>query len=218
MTRRTRVKICGITRSEDAIAAARSGADAVGLIFWDGTPRRVTPAQARSIAAALPPFVSVVGLFVDPSPDEVRAVLDVVPLDSLQFHGSEPVELCRSFGRPYIKAIAVAPGIDLLQCAVLYPDACALVFDAHQPGGMPGGTGTTFEWSSLPDALSRPVIVSGGLNPDNVGAAIAALRPWAVDVSSGVEKLDEHDRPQRGVKDPARIAQFMQKVALADAR
>src|SRR4051794_2868995 len=120
MTHRTRVKICGITRSEDALAAARSGADAVGLIFWDGTPRRVAPAQARSIAAALPPFVSVVGLFVDPTADEVRAVLDVLPLDSLQFHGSEPVELCRSFGRPYIKAIAVAPGIDLLQCAVLY--------------------------------------------------------------------------------------------------
>jgi phosphoribosylanthranilate isomerase len=214
---RTRVKICGITRREDGVAAPRSGADAIGLIFWEGTPRRVSAPQARAIAAALPPFVSIVGLFVDPTPEEVRAVLDTVPLDSLQFHGNEPAELCRSFARPYIKAIAVAPGIDLLQCAALYPDACALVFDAHQPGGMPGGTGTTFEWSSLPDALTQPVIVSGGLNPDNVAAAIAALRPWAVDVSSGVEQLDEHNRPQRGIKDPARITHFMQKVALADA-
>jgi len=173
---------------------------------------------AATIASALPPFVSIVGLFVDPTPEEVWAVLDSVPLDSLQFHGHETAELCRSFARPYIKAIAVAPGIDLLQCAALYPDACALVFDAHQPGGMPGGTGTTFEWSSLPDALSHPVIVSGGLDPENVGTAIAALRPWAVDVSSGVEKLDHNNRPQRGIKDPDRIAQFMQKVTLADAR
>ena len=214
---RTRVKICGITRGEDAIAAARAGADAIGLIFWKGTPRCVTLAQARTITDALPPFVSAVGLFVDPRPEEVRAALASVPLASLQFHGQETPDVCRSFGLPYIKAISVAPGVDLLQYAALYPDARAVVFDAHQPGGMPGGTGTTFEWTALPRTLPQPMIVSGGLDPGNVAAAVRELRPWAVDVSSGVELRDEQGRSRKGIKDPARIAAFIREVRNADA-
>jgi len=147
---RTRVKICGITRVEDGIAAAQSGADAIGLVFWPGTPRRVTFDQARAIVAALPAFVTVAGLFVDPQPDAVGAALAAVPLDLLQFHGDERPELCASFGRPYIKAVPVRPGVDLLQYAARFAAAHGLLFDAFQPGGLPGGTGTTFDWTQLP--------------------------------------------------------------------
>ncbi|MGH8714595.1 MAG: phosphoribosylanthranilate isomerase, partial [Casimicrobiaceae bacterium] len=166
---RTRVKICGITRTGDALAAARAGADAIGLVFWPGTPRRVEFAQARAIAAALPPFVTIVGLFVDPQPEEVRAALDAVALDILQFHGDEPQPLCAGFGRPYVKAVPVRPGVDLLQYAARYRDARGLLFDAFEPGGMPGGTGRTFDWAALAPrlaaGLARPLILSGGLTP-----------------------------------------------------
>jgi phosphoribosylanthranilate isomerase len=213
---RTRVKICGITRVEDGIAAAKAGADAIGLVFWSGTPRCVSFDQARAIAEALPAFVTVVGLFVDPAPDSVRAALAEVPLDLLQFHGDESPDLCAGFGRPYIKAVPVKPGVDLLQYASRYSGARALLFDAFQPGGLPGGTGTTFDWSEVPGGLPRPVILSGGLTPQNVGAAIRALRPWAVDVSSGVEVIGDGGKPRKGIKSPPKIAAFIREVRNAD--
>jgi phosphoribosylanthranilate isomerase len=219
-TARTRVKICGITRIDDALAAARAGADAIGLVFWPGTPRRVEFAQARAIAAAVPAFVTIVGLFVDPRPEEVRAALDAASLDVLQFHGDEPQALCASFARPYIKAVPVRPGVDLLQYASRYRDARGLLFDAFEPGGMPGGTGRTFDWQAvatrLDGGLAQPLILSGGLTPENVGAAIRALRPWAVDVSSGVETRGDDGGPHKGIKDPAKIVAFIRGVRDAD--
>ena len=219
---RTRVKICGITRIPDALAAANAGADAIGLIFWPGTPRFVTHAQARAIVAVLPPYVAVVGLFVDPAPDAVRAALDAVPLDLLQFHGSEPADLCRAFGRRYVKAIAVKEGVDLLESVSPYDDAAGLLFDAFRAGDLPGGTGRAFDWGRLtPDVrarLARPMILSGGLDADNVAGAIAGLRPWGVDVSSGVEERDANGAPCRGRKDPARIRAFLEGVRSGDGR
>jgi phosphoribosylanthranilate isomerase len=223
--RRTRVKICGITVPEHGVAAARAGADAIGLVFWAGTARNVTGAQAAAIAAALPPFVTRVGLFVDPDPAHVQAMLAAVPLDVLQFHGDEAPELCRAFGRPYLKAIAVRQGTGesgLLECAGRYADAAGLLFDAPPAGGLPGGTGRTFDWSALSPrvcaALARPVVLSGGLEAQNVGAAIRAVRPWAVDVSSGVEVRGPDGAPVKGVKDPARIVAFIEEVRHADVR
>jgi phosphoribosylanthranilate isomerase len=217
---RTRVKICGITRAEDGVAAARAGADAIGLVFWAGTPRCVNFEQARTITAALPAFVTVVGLFVDPQPDAVRAALAAVPLDLLQFHGDEPPELCAAFGRPYIKAVAVKPGSDLLQYANRFSGARALLFDAFQPGGLPGGTGATFDWKELPpqltDVASRRLILSGGLTPGNVAAAIRQLRPWGVDVSSGVEVTGDDGRPRKGIKSSTKIFAFLREVRSAD--
>jgi phosphoribosylanthranilate isomerase len=218
---RTRVKICGITRVADALAAADAGADAIGLVFWPGTPRRVEIARAREIAEALPPFVTKVALFVDPSPTDVRAVLDAVPIDVLQFHGDEPRSLCGSFARPYLKAIQVRDGVDLLEYASRYGSASGLLFDTFRVGAMPGGTGHTFDWSRISPAvraaLRVPVILSGGLDPDNVGDAIRAVRPWAVDVSSGVEERGPDGAPRKGIKDAARIAAFVNGVRDADA-
>jgi phosphoribosylanthranilate isomerase len=213
---RTRVKICGITRIEDGTAAAGAGADAIGLVFWSGTPRCVSFDQARAIAAALPAFVTVVGLFVDPAPEAVRAALAEVPLDLLQFHGDEPPDLCASFGRPYIKAVSVKPGVDLLQYASRYSGARALLLDAFQPGGLPGGTGTTFDWNEVPGGLPRPMILSGGLTPQNVGAAIRALRPWAVDVSSGVEVTGDGGKRRRLASRAAEDRPFIREVRNAD--
>jgi len=215
---RTRIKICGITRVEDGVAAARAGADAIGLVFWPGTPRRVDVARARAIAAALPPLVSTVGLFVDPSADEVRAVLDAVPLCALQFHGHEDAALCRAFGRPYLKAIPVGAEGDLLESLSSYGDAAGVLLDAPPSDGLPGGTGRTFDWNRIPAALPLPLVLSGGLNAGNVGDAIRRARPWAVDVSSGVEALGADGRPQKGIKDAARIAAFVAEVRHADAR
>jgi phosphoribosylanthranilate isomerase len=215
---RTRIKICGITRVEDGVAAARAGADAIGLVFWAGTPRRVDVARARAIAAALPPLVSTVGLFVDPSADEVRAVLDAVPLSALQFHGHEDAALCRAFGRPYLKAIPVGAEGDLLESLSSYGDAAGVLLDAPPSDGLPGGTGRTFDWNRIPARLPLPLVLSGGLNAGNVGDAIRRARPWAVDVSSGVEALGADGRPQKGIKDAARIAAFVAEVRHADAR
>lgn len=221
-TRRTRIKICGITRVADAHAAANAGADAIGLVFWPGTPRFVTPAQARAIVAELPPYVSVVGLFVDPEPQAVRAALDAVPVDVLQFHGTEPAEFCRAFGRRYVKAIPVQDRVDLLESASAYDDAAALLFDAFREGDLPGGTGRAFDWGRLTAdvraSLGRPLILSGGLDAGNVARAIADVRPWAVDVSSGVEERDSSGAPRRGLKDLARINAFVQGVRSADGR
>jgi phosphoribosylanthranilate isomerase len=213
---RTRIKICGITRVDDALAAARAGADAIGLVFWPGTPRCVDVARARAIVAALPPFVSSVGLFVDPSEHDVRAVLAAVPLAMLQFHGHEAAALCRAFGRPYLKAIAMGPGTDLLESVSPYDDAAGLLLDAPPEGGLPGGTGRTFDWGRVPARLPRPLVLSGGLTAANVGAAIRQVRPWGVDVSSGVEVLDAAGRPTKGLKDAARIDAFVAEVRHAD--
>jgi phosphoribosylanthranilate isomerase len=218
---RTRVKICGITRADDGRAAALAGADAVGLVFWPGTPRRVSVEQALAIVAALPPFVAKVGLFVDPTAEEVRTVLADVALEALQFHGSEAAPFCRSFGRPYLKAIPVREGVDLLESVSQFDDAAALLFDAHRPGDLPGGTGQAFDWSRLTVELRQrvraPLVLSGGLDPSNVERAVREVRPYAVDVSSGVEERGADGRPRRGLKDAARIAAFMRGVRSADA-
>jgi phosphoribosylanthranilate isomerase len=217
---RTRIKICGITRTVDARAAVDAGADALGLVFWPGTPRVVGVDQARAIVATVPPYVTIVGLFVDPEPQAVRAVLDTVSIDVLQFHGSEPPELCREFGRRYVKAISVKDGVDLLESLSPYDDAAGLLFDAFSEGDLPGGTGRMFDWGRLTaDVRSRlqcPLILSGGLTAGNVGRAIRDVMPWAVDVSSGVEELDGNGVPRRGLKDPARIRAFVQGVRSAD--
>ena len=217
---RTRIKICGITRIADARAAVDAGADAIGLVFWPGTPRVVGIDQAQAIVTALPPFMTVVALFVDPEPHVVRSVLDTVPIDVLQFHGSEPPHLCRAFGRRYVKAISVKDDVDLLESVSPYDDAAGLLFDAFTEGDLPGGTGRAFDWgrltASVRSRLSRPLILSGGLTAGNVGRAIQDVAPWGVDVSSGVEELDAHGKPRRGLKDPARIRAFVQGVRSAD--
>ena len=219
---RTRIKICGITRIDDGHAAVDAGADAIGLVFWHGTPRVVTIAQARAIVDALPPYIAVVGLFVDAEPAAVREVLANVPLDLLQFHGSEPAALCRAFGRRYVKAIPVKDDVDLLESVSPYDDAAGLLFDAFREGDLPGGTGRAFDWGRLTSdvrmRLSRPLILSGGLTADNVGRAIRDVRPWAVDVSSGVEERDASGAPRRGIKDPERMRAFVQGVRSADGR
>jgi len=218
--RRTRIKICGITRVDDARAAADAGADAIGLIFWSGTPRVVTHAQAKAIVGALPACVGVVGLFVDPQPQAVREALAAVPLDLLQFHGRESATFCRSFGRRYTKAIAVRDGVDLLESVSPYDDAAGLLFDAFRENDMPGGTGHAFDWGRLTaDVRARlpaPLILSGGLDADNVGRAIEAVAPWAVDVSSGVEERASDGKPRRGLKDAALMRAFVQGVRSAD--
>ncbi len=217
---RTRIKICGITRVADGLAAAHAGADAIGLVFWRGTPRVVEFAQARAIADALPPFVSKVGLFVDPTAEEVRAALAAVPLDVLQFHGRESAAFCAGFDRPWLKAIHVREGVDLLEYATAHAGAAGLLFDTFAPGDLPGGTGRSFDWSRLAAVQARlpgPVVLSGGLDPANVGDAIRAVRPWAVDVSSGVEERDADGKSRRGLKDAARIAAFIDGVRNADA-
>jgi len=204
----TRVKICGITRSEDALVAAHCGADAIGLVFYQFSPRHVSIEQAAQLAASLPPFVSVVGLFVNAEAAFVRDVLTHVPLDLLQFHGEETPEYCMQFGKPYLKAIRVKGGVDLLQCATRFYTAKGLLLDAHVDG-VPGGTGTCFDWALIPGQLPLPVILSGGLHAGNVAEAINKVRPYAVDVSSGVESA-------KGIKEEAKIARFMQEVKRAD--
>lgn len=204
----TAIKICGMTRVEDALVAAHCGAHAIGLVFHKPSPRYVAPARAKEIAHALPPFVTSVGLFVDADADTVRAVMSETQINLLQFHGDETPQYCRQFGAPYLKALRVRPGADLLQYAHDYGDAQGLLLDAYVEG-VPGGTGTTFDWSLIPQNLPLPVVLSGGLTPENVTAAIRAVRPWAVDVSSGVEA-------SKGVKDAAKIAAFISGVRNAD--
>ncbi|MFN7087148.1 MAG: phosphoribosylanthranilate isomerase [Burkholderiales bacterium] len=204
----TAVKICGITRLEDALTAARCGAHALGFVFYRGSPRYVSARKAGEIIRALPPFVTAVGLFVDAAAAEVREVLLEAPLNLLQFHGAEPPEFCRSFGLPYMKAVRVRAGVDLLQYASDYHDAKALLLDAFVEG-VPGGTGATFDWGLIPRNLPLPIVLSGGLDAGNVAEAIRKVRPWAVDVSSGVEA-------GKGIKDAAKIAAFMSGVRNAD--
>ena len=196
-----RIKICGITRPEDGAAAAALGADAVGLVFYPPSPRNVSLEQARAVIAALPPFVSVVALFVNPAREWVENVLAACAVDVLQFHGEEEAEFCRSFHRPYLKAVRVRPGMDLLEWAGRYPDARGLLTDAFVEGAH-GGTGATFDWTLLPEGLPLPLILSGGLDESNIVEAVRRVRPAAVDVSSGVEA-------SKGIKDAARMAAFI---------
>lgn len=204
----TRVKICGITRVEDALAAARNGADAIGLVFYERSPRHVSVAQAKQLAGALPPFVTIVGLFVNAEAAFVREVLENVPLDLLQFHGDETPEYCAQFNKPFLKAIRVKAGVNLLQCASDFRGARGLLLDAHVEG-IPGGTGTAFDWELIPGDLPLPVILSGGLDAGNAAAAIEQVRPYALDVSSGVEA-------SKGIKDAAKIAAFINEVKHID--
>lgn len=205
---RTRVKICGITRAEDLDAAVGAGADALGLVFYPPSPRYVDPAKAAGLSARVPPFVARVGLFVNAEPEFVASVLAAVPLDLLQFHGEEDAAYCAGFGRSYVKAARVRHGLDLLEFARAYRTAQAILLDAYVEGY--GGAGQVFDWSLIPRRLPLPVVLSGGLTPDNVGAAIGGVSPWAVDVSSGVEAA-------KGIKDAAKIAAFMAAVKNADA-
>ena len=196
-----RVKICGITRVEDALAAAAAGADAIGLVFYAKSPRAVDIEQAREILAVLPPFVTSVGLFVDAERSELERILASVPLDLLQFHGDESVQQCEAFGRPYIKALRVKAGDDIAAQVARYPSAQGILLDAYVEG-VPGGTGEAFDWSLIPQALSKPLILAGGLRPDNVAEAVSRVRPYAVDVSGGVEA-------SKGVKDVEKVGAFI---------
>nr|WP_225776903.1 phosphoribosylanthranilate isomerase [Pseudomonas sp. Marseille-Q3773] len=202
-----RSKICGITRIEDALAAAEAGADAIGLVFYTRSPRAVDVRQARAIIAALPPFVTTVGLFVNATRCELNEILEAVPLDLLQFHGDETPQDCEGYQRPWIKALRVRPGDDLEAACQQYAGARGILLDTYVPG-VPGGTGEAFDWSLVPARLSKPVILAGGLSADNVGQAIAQVRPYAVDVSGGVEQA-------KGIKDAAKIEAFLQAVKQA---
>lgn len=202
-----RSKICGITRIEDALAAAQAGADAIGFVFYAKSPRAVDVRQARAIIAELPPFVTTVGLFVNASRCELNEILEVVPLDLLQFHGDETPQDCEGYHRPWIKALRVRPGDDLEAACQRYAGARGILLDTYV-AGVPGGTGEAFDWSLVPAHLSKPIILAGGLSADNVGQAIAQVRPYAVDVSGGVEQA-------KGIKDAAKIEAFMQAVKQA---
>ena len=204
----TAVKICGITRTEDGLAAAHAGAHAIGLVFHPGSPRCVAPGVAAAIVRALPPFITTVALFVDADPEAVRAVLREVPVHLLQFHGAEPPEYCNAFERPWLKAVRVKPGVDLLQYAGRYAAAKGLLLDAFSDAAH-GGTGQSFDWTLIPDRLPLPIVLAGGLTPGNVGEAVRRVRPWAVDVSSGVER-------EKGIKDAAKIAAFIRGARDAD--
>jgi phosphoribosylanthranilate isomerase len=204
----TAVKICGITRVEDGLAAAVAGAHAIGLVFHPDSPRFVRIERAREIVQRLPPFITAVGLFVDPDPETVRTVLREVNVQLLQFHGNEPPQFCAQFGQPYIKAVRMAPGTDLLQYAARYQGAKALLLDAFQDG-VYGGSGHAFDWRTVPGDLPLLVVLAGGLTVQNVAQAIRTVRPWAVDVSSGVER-------EKGIKDPGQIAAFIRGARDAD--
>lgn len=205
---RTRVKLCGFTRAEDIAAAVTHGADAIGLVFASQSPRAVSLDQAGALAAGVPAFVTLVGLFVDAEPELVRAVLAQVPLAALQFHGVEPPDYCQAFARPWIKAIAVRAQVDLARAARDYQGAAGLLLDTYDPH-LAGGTGRCFDWSLVPEWLARRGILAGGLRAENVAGAIARVRPHAVDVSGGIEQA-------KGIKDGAKISAFMQEVAHGD--
>ncbi|HTH95058.1 MAG TPA: phosphoribosylanthranilate isomerase [Rhodocyclaceae bacterium] len=207
---RTAIKICGLTRPQDMLAALDAGADAVGLVFYRLSSRYVTIEQAVALARLVPPSVCLVGLFVNAMAVDVKAVLNVVPLDLLQFHGDDAYETeayCKQFGKPYLKAARMAPDLDLIEYASRYPSAQALLLDAFVEGY--GGGGKTFDWSLIPKSLPLPIVLSGGLNPDNVTEAIRIVRPAGVDVSSGVEQ-------SKGIKDAAKITAFIAGVKKAD--
>lgn len=205
-----RVKICGITRPEDGRHAALAGADAIGLVFYPPSPRYVSPRQAADIVAALPPFVTIVGLFVNTPFEQVTALLKQVPLDMLQFHGDESPDYCAGFQRSWIKALRMRDGVDPRAEADRYRAAGArgLLVDSYVPG-VPGGTGERFDWDRLPADPSLPLVLAGGLDPANVAEAVRRVRPWAVDVSGGVEVIGVDGRRQGGIKDPGAVSAFI---------
>lgn len=205
--RRVRTKICGITRLEDALLASELGADALGLVFYPGSKRALSLEQAGEVRRGLPPFVSLVGLFVDPSESEVGAVLDAVHLDALQFHGDERADFCEQFGVPYVKAVRVRPDVDPLVEVFAHPRAAAILLDAWDPR-LKGGTGKEIDWSVAREVVEKsplPVILAGGLRAENAAQAIREVAPWALDLSSGVESGP-------GIKDPAKLKAFFDEV------
>ncbi|HET8902961.1 MAG TPA: phosphoribosylanthranilate isomerase [Saccharospirillum sp.] len=206
---RTRIKYCGMTRLSDVEFADQLGVDAIGLVFYPPSPRAVTPEQAAPLAKAAGAFCSRVGLFVNPSADEVRDTLRQVPLDLLQFHGDETPEFCAGFDRPWIKALRVRDTDTLEQALALYRDADGWILDAYK-AGVPGGTGETFQWSLIPEQWRRRIILAGGLTPANVNEAVSAIRPQGVDVSGGIEA-------EKGLKSPDKMTEFLRQVTLADA-
>lgn len=205
---RTRIKICGITRPDDGLTAVRHGADAIGLVFYAPSPRSVTPEQARAIVAVMPPFVTVVGLFVNESRTNLEKWLHTVRIDLLQFHGDETPDDCCGFDRPWIKAIRMRDDVDLRNLEKVYAGAAALLLDAYQ-ADMPGGTGQRFDWERIPSEMASRVILAGGLNPENIESAVRQVRPYAVDVSGGVEA-------SKGIKHAEKIAAFIEGVKRGD--
>ncbi len=205
---RTRIKICGITRSVDLDAVLHAGTDAVGFVFYPPSPRALSLPDALALAQRVPPFVTRVGLFVNAEPAEVETALAAVPLDLLQFHGDEDAAYCDQFGLPYLKAARVRPDLDLLEFARAYPSAQGLLLDAWVEAY--GGVGQSFDWSLIPGDLPLPIVLSGGLHAGNVIEAVTKIHPWAVDVSSGVEVA-------KGVKDAGKISAFVEAVRTADA-
>ena len=204
----TRVKICGITSSDDAKLAYESGADAIGLVFYPKSPRHVTIEQAAEIVNGLPPFITSVALFVNETRELIKQVLEKVKIDLIQFHGDESASFCASFHRPYIKAIRMKDGLDLYAVQNEFKSARGLLLDTYKQG-VPGGTGESFNWDRVPHDLDKPVILAGGLVADNISDAISQVHPYAVDVSGGVEA-------SKGKKDPEKILRFMQNVNLSN--
>jgi phosphoribosylanthranilate isomerase len=205
---RTRIKICGITRPEDAKAVVDAGADAIGLVFYPPSPRAVSIQQAQEVVADVPAFVTVTALFVNPSVEEVQSVLDGVRIDLIQFHGDEDDDFCRQFGHPYIKALRVRQASDVVALCLRFPSALAVLLDSYKPG-VPGGTGETFDWSLVPATPPKPIILAGGLDPENVNHAIDVVHPFALDVSGGVEAA-------KGIKDHGKITKFVNEVYRVD--
>lgn len=204
---RTRIKICGLTRKQDVLAAVGAGADAIGFVFYAPSPRHVSIPRAEALMALVPPFVTVVGLFVNADGKVVEEALDRLPISLLQFHGDEGEAECARFGRPYIRAVRMREGVDLLKYAACFPSARGFLLDAFVDGY--GGGGKVFDWSLVPAHFDRPLILSGGLDPDNVGEAVRRIHPWAVDVSSGVEI-------SKGIKDAEAISRFIAGVQHAE--
>jgi len=205
---RTRVKICGFTKVEDAVAAASLGVDAIGLVFYPPSLRNVSIEQAVNIVEALPAFVSVVALFVDETESKIREVLSKVSIDCIQFHGNETAKACRVYNKPYIKAVRMKEGRDVVKIAAQYDDACALLLDAYHPR-IQGGSGSQFDWDLIPDNCSLPVVLAGGLHVNNARQAVQKVKPYALDVSSGVESA-------KGIKDVAKMAAFIQQIKEGD--
>jgi len=205
---RTRVKICGITRLEDAMAAVNAGADALGFNFYPPSPRYVEVALAADIIRDLPPFVTTVALFVDADRESIAEVLRETRIDLIQFHGNECPDYCAEHGRPWIKAVRMKDNVDLEKVTADYADAQALLLDAYRPG-VPGGTGEVFDWQCIPSGLAERIILAGGLHAGNVSSAVRSVRPYAVDVSGGVEISE-------GIKDQEKIKQFMRGVELGE--
>jgi phosphoribosylanthranilate isomerase len=205
---RTRIKICGFTRAEDAVFASHLGVDAIGLVFYPPSPRNVQLAQAREIVQALPAFISIVALFVDEHESRIREVLEAVPIDIIQFHGDENPEACRIYNKPYIKALRMQQDIDIANCASTYHDAAGLLLDAYHPNTK-GGTGDQFDWTMIPEHCAFPLILAGGLDADNAKQAVQSVKPYALDVSTGVEV-------QKGIKDTVKMTAFVEQVYQAD--